>query len=236
LAVEDLGSEAAELLSLTGIGEARSLNKLAELAVKQVPGCSGAYATVWRDRELISMAATHPDTADLTDLQLKLGRGPLITAAYDGVSVSCPDTLTETRWPEWAADALRRGVRCSVDLVRKFPPMTLVLSLFGVRPALLDAEAAPIAQTLTAFGSAMLANTMAYGEAQRTATQLKDSVAARAITDQAKGVLMHALGCDAEDALKHLRRESQRRHVKVTQVAAEVIAAYGGQDSGTLPA
>lgn len=235
MAVEDLGHEAAELLSLTGIGEARSLNKLAELAVKQVPGCSGAHATVWRDRELVSMAATHPDTADLTDLQLKLGSGPLITAAYDGVGVSCPDTLTETRWPEWAEEALRRGVRCSVHLVRKLPPMTLVLSLFGVRPGLLDAEAAPIAQTLTAFGSAMLANTMAYGEAQRTATQLKDSVAARAITDQAKGVLMHALGCDAEDALKHLRRESQRRHVKVTQVAAEVIAAYGSQDSGTLP-
>ena len=235
MAVEDLGREAAELLSLTGIGEARSLNKLAELAVNQVPGCSGAHATVWRDRELVSMAATHPDTADLTDLQLKLGRGPLITAAYDGVPVSCPDTLTETRWPEWAEEALRRGVRCSVNLVRKFPPTTLVLSLFGVRPGLLDAENAPIAQTLTAFGSAMLANTKAYGEAQRTATQLKDSVAARAITDQAKGVLMHALGCDADDALKHLRRESQRRHVKVTQVAAEVIAAYGSQDGGTLP-
>ena len=81
----------------------------------------------------------------------------------------------------------------------------------------------------------MLANTMAFGEAQRTATQLKDSVAARAITDQAKGVLMHALGCDAEAALAHLRRESQRRHVKVTRVAAEVIADYGGSDSGTLP-
>jgi len=235
LAVEDLGHEAAELLSLTGVGEARSLNKLAELAVRQVPGCSGAHATVWRDRELISMAATHPDTADLTDLQLKVGCGPLITAVSEGVSVSCPDTLRETRWPEWCEEALRKGVRCSAHLVRTLPPMTLVLSLFGVRPAVLDTDAAPVAQTLTAFGGAMLANTMVYGEAQRTATQLKDSVAARAITDQAKGVLMHALGCDADAALKHLRRESQRRHVKVTQVAAEVIAAYGGRDSGTLP-
>jgi len=235
LTVEDLGPEVAELLSLSGVGEARSLNKLAELAVRQVPGCSGAHATVWRDRELVSAAATHPDTADLTDLQLKLGSGPLITAAYDGVPVSCPDTLTEDRWPQWAEEALRRGVRCSAHLVRRLPPMTLVLSLFGVRPASLDAESAPIARTLTAFGGAMLANTMAFGEARRTATQLRDSVAARAITDQAKGVLMHALGCGAEAALAHLRRESQRRHVKVTQVAAEVIAAYDGADGRVLP-
>jgi hypothetical protein len=41
---------------------------------------------------------------------------------------------------------------------------------------------------------------------------------------------MHALGCDADEALKRLRQESQRRHVKVTEVAAEVVAAYGGEE------
>jgi hypothetical protein len=35
---------------------------------------------------------------------------------------------------------------------------------------------------------------------------------------------MHALGCDADDALRRLRQESQRRHIKVTEVAAEVVA------------
>ena len=106
--------------------------------------------------------------------------------------------------------------------------MTLVLALFGVRPAGLDAGAVPMAEMLAGFGTAALANTMAYGEAQRTATQLRDSVAARAVTDQAKGVLMHALGCSAEEALAIMRRESQQRHVKVTEVAARVIATYGG--------
>ena len=83
-----------------------------------------------------------------------------------------------------------------------------------------------MAEMLARFGSTVFANSLAYGEAQRTATQLKDSVAARAVTDQAKGILMHALGCDADEALRYLRRESQRRHVKVTEVAARVIATY----------
>jgi AmiR/NasT family two-component response regulator len=78
----------------------------------------------------------------------------------------------------------------------------------------------------------VFANGLAYVEAQRVATQLKDSVAARAVTDQAKGILMHALGCDADEALKYLRRESQRRHIKVTDVAARVIATYAPAGRG----
>jgi ANTAR domain len=231
--IEQLGHEAAQLLSLTNGGEARSLNKLAELAVWQVPSCSGANAVVWRDGEVVSVASTHPDLAELADLQLMTGQGPLLEAAVSGTAVSCPDTLEEARWPGFAEAALRRGVRCSVHLVRALPHGALVLSLFGVRPGVLDAESAPMAELLAAFGSAMLANATAYSQARRTASQLKDAVAARSVVDQAKGVLMHALGCDADEALKRLRQESQRRHVKVTEVATEVVAAYGGEEPKT---
>jgi len=82
-----------------------------------------------------------------------------------------------------------------------------------------------MADTLAAFGGAMLANATAYGQAKRTASQLKDAVVTRPVVDQAKGILMHAYGCDADEALRRLRQESQRRHVKVTEVAAQIVAA-----------
>jgi hypothetical protein len=229
--VEELGGDGAEQLLSLSNGEVKSLNMLAGLAVRQVAGCAAAHAAIWRGGELAGLAATHPDTAELADLEIATGRGPLITAVRDGGPVSCDDTLTELRWPEWADAALARGVRSSVHLVRELPELTLVLALFGVRPAALDADAdsVPVANVLARFGSTVFANTLAFGDAQRTATQLKDSVAARAITDQAKGVLMHALGCDAEEALAYLRRESQRRHLKVTEIAAQVIATPQGR-------
>jgi hypothetical protein len=227
LAIEHLGHEAAELLSLTSGGEARSLNRLAELAAWQVPACAGAHAAVWRDGEVVTNAATHPDLAELAELQLTAGRGPIVAASGTGIPVSCPDTLEESRWPEYAEAALRRGVRCSVHLVRELPDGILVLSLFGMRPGVLDVESLPVADVLAAFGGAMLANATAYQQARRTASQLRDAVAARSVVDQAKGVLMHALGCSADEALRRLRRESQRRHVKVTEVAVGVVAAYG---------
>ena len=232
--VEDLGHEATELLSLVSIGEARSLSRLAALAAGQVPGCSGAHATVWRAGELVTSAATHPDLVALADLEREAGGGPLTTAVRQGRDVYCPDTLQEERWPRWAAEALSRGVRSSAHLVRQYPPMTLVLAMSGVRPAGLDAGAVPIAEMLAGFGTAALANTRAYDEAQRTATELRDAVAARAVTDQAKGILMHALNCSAEEALQFMRRESQQRHIKVTDVAARVIAAYSSQ-GGAAP-
>ena len=232
MAIEHLGHEAAELLSLTSGGEARSLNRLAELAAWQVPACAGAHVAVWRDGEVVTDAATHPDLAELAELQLRAGRGPIVAARDAGIPVSCPDTLEEDRWPEYAEAALRRGVRCSVHLVRGLPDGTLVLSLFGMRPGALDVAANPVADVLAAFGGAMLANATAYHEARQTASQLQGAVAARSVVDQAKGVLMHALGCDADDALRRLRRESQRRHVKVTEVAGEVVAAYGGEGTG----
>ena len=232
MTVGDLGHGATELVSLAN-GEAKSLNKLAEMAVSQVPGCAAAHATLWRDGELAVMAATHPDPAELVDLELRTGQGPITAAVREGRPVSCPDAVTEDRWPLWATEALRRGLRSSVHLVRQFPPMTLVMGLFGVRPGALDADGVPMAEMLAGFGSSVFVNTLAYGEAQRTATQLKDSVAARAVTDQAKGILMHALGCDADQALKYLRRESQRRHVKVTEVAARIIETHAAGGRAT---
>jgi ANTAR domain len=236
LAIEHLGHEAAELLSLASGGEARSLNRLAELAAWQVPACAGAHAAIWRDGELASDAATHPDLAELAELQFKAGRGPILAASDAGIPVSCPDTLEEDRWPEYAQAALRRGVRCSVHLVRGLPDGTLVLSLFALRPGALDEQSNPVAEMLAAFGGAMLANATAYRQARRTASQLQDAVAVRSVVDQAKGILMHALGCDADDALRRLRRESQRRHVKVTEVAGEVVAAYGAEGAGVAGA
>jgi ANTAR domain/GAF domain len=234
MSVEDLGFEATDLVSLSN-GEAKSLSKLAELAVRQVPGCAAAHATIWRDGELTAVAASHPDPAALIELETRTGPGPLATAVREGRPVSCRDALYEEQWPWWADEALRRGLRSSIHLVRRpSSSITLVLALFGVRPGSLDADGVPMAETLARFGSTVFANNIAYGQAQRTATQLKDSVAARAVTDQAKGILMHALGCDADEALRYLRKESQRRHVKVTEVAARVLATYG-QGGKTAP-
>lgn len=224
---DDLAREAGELLSIAGASESRSLNQLVGLVSRQVPGCSGATAALWRDGEPVVRAASHPDLAELFDLEHRTAPGPWLAALTGSEPVSCLDTLEEERWPSYTATALSRGVRCSVIMAQRSGPAAITLALFGARPRSLDPEQLPLAELLVTFGGVVMGNASVYGDVQRTALQLQDAAEARAIVDQAKGILMHALGCTAEHALERMRGISQTRNIKVTEVAQRIIDSQG---------
>jgi hypothetical protein len=226
----DLAAQSADLLRIANTSEARALDRLAELAARQVPACSGADAAAWRAGELTAAAASHPDLAELTEVQRLAGRGPTIEAITADRPVHCPDTLTEERWPEYAAAALRCGVRCCVAISHQAGDLAVTLVLSAARPRSLDPEQLPLAELLVALGGAMLGNASEYGDSQRMAMQLADAAQSRELVDQAKGMLMHALGCTADQALARLRHISQQHNIKVTDVAVRIIAASGDHE------
>ena len=225
--IDDLARDAADLVSVGNAGQMKSLNRLAELAVREIDGCCGATAMLWRDRELAGLTSTHPDLAELAEFEFRAGYGPAIQAMREGRPVGIRDTLRDTRWPDFMNEALCRGVRSAVALVHEFSPLTVVLAVVSVRADAIDSEQIPFAATLAAFGGAVLANASAYGAAQREAVQLRNAVESRAVVDQAKGILMHAFGCSATQALERMRRVSQTQHVKVTDVARQVVEGHG---------
>jgi hypothetical protein len=219
----DLAQEAADLLSIANTSGSRSLNQLAALAARQVAACLGATAILWRGGEPPVYAASHPDLPGLADTELRCGSGPAIDALAGGGPVSCPDTLEETRWPEYAGAALCRGVRCSVTLAYRPGADAVTLSLFGGRPRSLESGQLPLAELLTAVGGAVMGNAAEYGDARRAALHWQAAAESRALVDQAKGMLMQALGCSAEDALAKMRQISQEQNLRVTSVAQRII-------------
>ena len=109
------GSDLAGLFDLATASDARSLHRLAAAAEQSVLGCSAANVATWRAGEPQLIASTHPDLPGLIDVEVQAGRGPVLAAlAQAPVPVSCPDTLVERRWPEYAQAALTAGVRCSL--------------------------------------------------------------------------------------------------------------------------
>jgi hypothetical protein len=248
----DLADRAAALLSLAAATEERSLSQLTALAASQVPGCAAANVTVWRDGELTSQAASHPEPSRLVAVQITAGRGPLIdvvtgheapTAGAGGVSASnpgpgggttrggaviCADTLTETRWPEFTSAALGMGIRNTVTLSYRGQAV-VALTLIGLRPRAIDPDQLQLAELLVAYGGALVGAVADYGDSRRIADQLRDAASSRTIVDQAKGILMHALGCSADEALERMREVSQRSNIRATEVARRVIDAHGGR-------
>ena len=221
----DLPDRAAALLSLAAATQERSLSQLTALAAAQVPGCAAANISVWRDGELVGQASSHPEPSRLVAMQVASGRGPLIDAITDGSPIVCADTLSETRWPEFAAAALRIGVRSAVTLSRT-GEVVVALSLFGLRPRAVESDQLQLAELLVAYGGALVGAVADYDESRRVATQLRDAADARAVVDQAKGILMHALGCTADQALDRMREVSQRNNLRATEVARRVIDAH----------
>jgi hypothetical protein len=241
---EDLAHRARELLNMTGGSASRSLNQLVGLVSRQVPGCSGATSAVWRETEPVVRAASHPDLAELFELQLTSGSGPWLdalasldspassdspasTGAASTSTVSCPDTLEEERWPGFAAAALARGVRCCVTLAQRSGERALTLTMFGARPRSLDPDQLPLAELLVAFGGAVMGNAVAYDGVQRTVLRLRESVESGSLLDQARGILMNARGCTAEEAWQQMRAMSAAQHITMTEVAQRVIASQG---------
>jgi len=227
MTTDELAREATELFAAAGPSGAKSIRQLAELAARRVHGCSGATATLWRDDEAVTTAASHPDLAALTALQIETRSGPALDAIRAGEPMRCADTLAENRWPGFAAAALSRGVRCCVSLVHEYSGMAVTLTLYSVRPRSLDPAQLPLASLLAAFGVASVAGAARYNNAQRTTSQLREAMEASTVVEQAKGILMHAVGCDADDAFDRMRRVSQTQHIKLTGVARRVIETGG---------
>jgi ANTAR domain len=225
------GSDLAELLDIATASDARSLNQLAMAAVQSVPGCSAANVVMWQHREPVLIASTHPDLPRLIHVQLATERGPELAAlAQAAVPIACADTLSEERWAEYASAALVIGVRCSLTFCYLANSGAMSLTLFGARPRSIDPRNAQPAETLGALGGALLGAVSVYNDARRTASQLKDAAQARAVVDQAKGILMHALGCSADEALERMRQTSQQKNVKAIDVAREIVAASAAPD------
>jgi len=187
---------------------------------------------LWQGGEPAIFAASHPAVPELIEAQLSNGRGPMLDALSRAEPVSCSDTLAEVRWPEFTGAALRLGVRCSLSLAYRSGADVVCLSLFSARPRTLEAGAIAVAERLVALGGAAMDVASGYGEARRTARQLRDAAESRAVVDQAKGVMMQALGCSAEEALRRMRQVSQARNTKVTEVAATIVDSRGAVGAG----
>src|SRR5262249_43069831 len=150
--------------------DARSLNQLAIVAVQSVPGCAAANVVMWSGGEPVLIASTHPHPPRLEAVQHESGRGPgLVALAPATEPISCPDTLAEERWPEYAAAALLAGVRCSLTFAYIASEGALSLTLFGARPRSIDPRRAQPAESLGALGGALLGAVSQYDDARRTA-------------------------------------------------------------------
>lgn len=207
----------------------RRLSELAQQAVRCTVDCCGASSMVAGSEraEDRPAAVTHPDLAGLVSVQLRSGDGPIPAALERGEPVDATDLLRDDRWPDYRAVALDSGVRSSVTIPFRRSGLTVTLSLYSFRPgALEDAPHGP-ARALGDLAATCLVRDRSYRAALVELDQMEAALRSRPVVDQACGIVMHVLGCDADTAFGVLRRISQGTNRKLSDVASAVVQRRG---------
>ncbi|MFD1830811.1 MULTISPECIES: ANTAR domain-containing protein [Streptomyces] len=215
--------------ALDAASSARSLARLAEQAVRCTPGCCGAAATVHTGEaeDEATTAVTHPDLSALLSLQWEEGDGPVPQALRTGRPAGSGDLLLEDRWPRYRARALEMGLRSGVTLPYRRDGLTLTVTTYGFRPRPLAEAARSPAALLGDLAATGLARDLRYREALAEVEQLEGALRSRPVVDQACGIVMYVLGCDAEEAFALLRRISQHTNRKLSDLARALVRTRG---------
>ncbi|MET7279822.1 GAF and ANTAR domain-containing protein [Kribbella sp. NPDC005582] len=214
----DFARLALELHNLDGVEE--TVEAVVEFAL-QALSCSYAGLALWASRSAPEIAAvTDPVVADIYEVQLGSGEGPLITSLESRTTVLVPDTLSEERWPGWAAKVAALGVRSVLDvpLISSVPgtgPVG-VLGLYSPEPDAFGPDDEAVAHILARHAM------VAVGTARHQAN-LTQAVDARKLVGQAMGILMERFDISPDQAFAVLRRYSQDTNTKLRDVAAELI-------------
>ncbi|WP_084963999.1 GAF and ANTAR domain-containing protein [Thermoactinospora rubra] len=204
----------------------RVLRGLTTTLATGVPGCSGGSVEQWRDSRVL-VSASHSELITLVEAERDLGEGPSLEARKTGRRATVPDVLHEARWPRYATLAVSYGVRSVLVLPVEVAPAQFVVGLYSVRPDAFPVEgAAALADMLAEQLSVAMANMWDFDEVRTGAAQLQEALAGRSLIDQAKGIIMKASGCSAEDAFEELRRVSQQHQIKVADLARQLVEEH----------
>ncbi|MDT3397921.1 ANTAR domain-containing protein [Streptomyces sp. B1866] len=217
---------------------ARDLADLAERAAWCTPGSCGATATalIGPDAGLDPdadpdgeqpVAATHPDLSALVSAQLESGEGPIPAALGTGRPAGADDLLYDQRWPRYRATALGVGIRSTATLPFVREGLAVTVTVYGLRPAPLERAAQGATGMLGDLATECLARHRRYRAVLAEVDQLDAALRSRPVVDQACGIVMYVLHCDAEGAFDLLRQVSQRANRKLVEVAEKVVSTRG---------
>ncbi|WP_051551268.1 ANTAR domain-containing protein [Nocardioides sp. URHA0020] len=156
--------------------------------------------------------------------QISLGEGPCITAFERRRTIVSTDLRTDDRWPRFAADPRTVAVGGVIAA-----PMLIGGELVGAVNVYGDVGDPPdgrlveTAELLAAGVAAVLYELSVREELELTATDMERALSSRATIDQAKGMIMADRGCTAEEAFQHLVELSSTQHVKLRDLARQIV-------------
>jgi GAF domain-containing protein len=189
-----------------------------------LPGTS-ASIMLSQHRTPVAVAASAPSLRRVDDLQIKLGQGPSLDVLHGATMVQSPDLFMDPKWRPWAEPAVQLGWRSwlSLRMMSRNRNTLGVLNFALAKPDALDPDYIRLAGAVAAHVSVAL-------DITRVRENLMIALDTQAQVGLAVGILMERFEIDGDRAFKVLKRYSQDLHIKLRDVADQLVR------SGELPA
>lgn len=201
-----------------------ALQQVVELAVKHVPGCEWASITVVSRGSGRTVAASDPIAQAADELQYQLRQGPCLDAAIEDADQFTSDVVSESRWPDYTRALAKRSPVRSI-LGFRLPADQAALNLYASTASAFDVQSVEIGTVFAAHVSTavVLSQTRDLADSLQVALDSNRQIGA------AMGILMAYHRVTQEEAFALLRMASQNLHIKLREVARDVL------DTGALP-
>jgi GAF domain-containing protein len=202
-------------------------SRVAETAVVTIRHADAVSITVLSWPDARTAASTHEQALELDDQQYTSGRGPCLEAAWQRRPERVEISEGDDRWPEFVKAAQRLGIRASlsvpllIDGLNEEQELVGSVNIYSYTAAAFDPFDAELMRLFTAAAGQAISNATRWQSARETITQLETTLVSRPAIDMAKGALIAQHGCNPAEAFSRLVDESQRRNVKLRDVAVE---------------
>lgn len=225
---KEIGERLVEVsrLLLGGEPATATLTRVTALACRSIPRCDASSVMLVEGTAIDTAVSTSDSIKPIDEIQVRVDNGPGLRAIRDG---------RPHRYAAGDGDvpALTEALRAAGYEAMASFPLTHddgaigALELFSEAPDAFDDDALSIGALFAEQAAVALHHARLYAASVTLTEQLQEALTSRAVIDQAKGVLMERLACDADTAFAALREASQRLNRKVRDLALDLVANAG---------
>lgn len=193
-------------------------------SVEHLPGADEASVTLLTATTATTYGATGglPTAAD--ERQYEADRGPCLDAARANQPVIVEDARADRRWEDVLPRMADEGVLSSMSIPLPVQGAAIgALNIYARTAGSFDETSVGVGQQLASFAAVAVANAVSYAKVAEQADNMQLAMASRAVIEQAKGIVMARVGCDADAAFRLLVEQSQHENRKLREVAAELV-------------
>jgi GAF domain-containing protein len=206
------------------------LSHVARQAASVGPELSCGITVSTNPRRPLTVGSSDATAAALDETQYRQGEGPCLEAMRTGKTIEVTDATNETRWSSYIAHATNQGLAASLSTPITANGATIgVMNIYAGAPQTFTCEQRARARAYADQAAGAIAVATRLAHHTQLTDDLRAAMASRTIIDQAMGILMGQLRCNAEEAFAILRTTSQNTNTRLRDVATTLIAQTTGQ-------